>query len=209
MQAQITKLEDDLDAQQQYSRRPNLRIHGIPEPAGDENTDAIVLDVVNNKIKLRPKISIDDIAASHRVGPQPLQPQSQAAADEAGNLRPQPVARPVIVRFMNVRVRNIVYKGRTKLKDHNASATNPIYINEDLTQARARLLKDCRRLKKERRINDCWSWNGNILIKDQANKVIPVRAYRDISGYRWYWSLLKSADPTNLWEWLSIESSFE
>ena len=88
-------MEDDFVAQQQYSRRPNIRIHGIPEPAGDENTHAIVLDVVSNKIKLRPKISIDDIAASHRVGPEPLQAQSQAAAEKGGNRRPQRVARLV------------------------------------------------------------------------------------------------------------------
>ena len=89
MQFQVTKLEDDLDAQHQYLRRPNLRIHGTPEPAGDENTDAtcIVLDVVSSKIKFRSNISIDDIAASHRVGPEPLQAQSQTAADEGGNRR--------------------------------------------------------------------------------------------------------------------------
>ena len=186
MQAQITKLEDDLDAQQQYSRRPNLRIHGIPEPAGDsdENTDAIILDVVNNKIKLRPKISIDDIAASHRVGPKPQQAQSSVNTEEEGTHNPQRAARPLMVRFANVRVRNLVFRSRTNLKDRNATASNAIYVNEDLTQARARLLKDCRRLKKEKRINDCWSWNGNILIKDAVNKVILVRSYRDISVYR-------------------------
>ena len=131
-----------------------------------------MLDIVNNEIKLRPKISIDDIATSHCVSPEQLQAQPHAVAEEGGNRHPRTVARLVIVRFTNVRVRNIVYKGCTKLKDHNASATNLIYINEDLTQTQARLLKDCQRLKKESHVNDYWSWNGNIF------KTRPIRWYQ-------------------------------
>ena len=35
-------------------------------------------------------------------------------------------------------------------------------------------------LKKKREINDCWSVDGQILIKDTANKVIPIHNEADL-----------------------------
>ena len=60
----ITKLQSDMNAQEQYSRRNCLRIFGVPE-ADDENTDAIVCRIANNNlgVDLRP----NDIDRSHRI----------------------------------------------------------------------------------------------------------------------------------------------
>ena len=44
-------LEDDVDQVQQYSRRANLQIHGLPERNDGEDTDEKVLTLLNTNIK--------------------------------------------------------------------------------------------------------------------------------------------------------------
>ena len=68
LQAKVSNLEDELDTQQQYTRRPNLRIYGIREPTENDDTDAEVLSLVNGTLKLSPPIRLQDIERSHRVG---------------------------------------------------------------------------------------------------------------------------------------------
>ena len=66
-------------------------------------------------------------------------------------------------------------KARAKLRRPREDPTPPIFINEDLTKKRYTLLRDALKMKKTGKINDCWSFDGQILIKNKANKVIPVK----------------------------------
>ena len=59
------QLEEELQSQafahaklEQYSRRENIRFHGVPEKA-NENTDDVVIDIVH--------IERNDISVSHRL----------------------------------------------------------------------------------------------------------------------------------------------
>ena len=67
LKARVVKLEDSLDDTEQYSRRANLRIQGIPDPGAGEDSCAKVLDVINNAMKLQPPLSSNDIERSHRL----------------------------------------------------------------------------------------------------------------------------------------------
>ena len=49
-----------------------------------------------------------------------------------------------------------------------------IWINEDLTKTRATLLRKARMMKKNGGINDCWSVDGNIIIKNKFNKIKKI-----------------------------------
>jgi pimeloyl-CoA synthetase len=53
LQNQIDYLKIKLDDQEQYTRRTNLKISGIKEQDREENTDDLVLDVINN---LKPRV---------------------------------------------------------------------------------------------------------------------------------------------------------
>ena len=53
----LGKTEKSIDAQQQYSRRNCLPLHGIEEAKG-EDTDNIVLEVLNNNIDRRLHLTI-------------------------------------------------------------------------------------------------------------------------------------------------------
>ena len=82
------------------------------------------------------------------------------------------MARPIIVRFQSQRLRDEVYRARTKLKDYNQQRRDAqIVINDDLTARRSKLAYDARQLKKAKKITDCWTSYGKILIKDLTNKV--------------------------------------
>lgn len=50
---------------EQYSRRANIRLYGIPETER-ENTDKLMLDLLRDKMAL--SLSLGDIDRSHRIG---------------------------------------------------------------------------------------------------------------------------------------------
>ena len=58
------RLQKDVDDLQQYTRRTNLLIHGVPEKPG-ENTDNVVCNVLK---KMNVNMPLDDIGRSHRLG---------------------------------------------------------------------------------------------------------------------------------------------
>ena len=68
LEDRVCVLEDANDAIEQYSGRSNLRIHGIPEPGTAENTDEVVLAIVNGKMGMMPPLQRHQIERSHRVG---------------------------------------------------------------------------------------------------------------------------------------------
>ena len=87
----VSALEDEQDRQEQYSRRPNLRIQGLAE-SQEGTTDDKVLHLINTEMSFEPPLVIDDIERSHRLGP---------SQDREG----RPRVRPVIVRFRTERLR--------------------------------------------------------------------------------------------------------
>ena len=155
----LKDLEDQADKTEQYTRRSNFLFSGLPETGVGEDTEEKILAIVNGKMGVQPPLSPHDIARSHRLGKR----------------RDDKHCRPVIVRFGSDRVRDRVFRARTALEGHNAERRDaPIYINEDLTARRWRLAFDARQLKRERKVADCWTFNGKLMIKDLANKITEI-----------------------------------
>ena len=135
LEKRIMILETDSDNQEQYSRRPNVRINGLTEQ-GDGTTDDKVLSVINTTMGLTPPLILDDIERSHRIGPK---------TDNEGRQR----TRVIIVLFRSERTRDRVFRGRTQLKTHNQQHREAqIFIHEDLTARRASLAFQTRVLKR-------------------------------------------------------------
>ena len=57
-----------IDEHEQYTRRTNLRIFGIPESTGGdpEDTDSLVMNFFTNELGI--EVSTQDISHSHHVG---------------------------------------------------------------------------------------------------------------------------------------------
>ena len=82
----------EIDDQEQYSRRNCLLIHGLNE-IKTENTDEMVLDVINDKLNMEmPQVSID---RSHRLG-------------KGKGQKP----RAIIVKFTRYKDRNHVFRNK-------------------------------------------------------------------------------------------------
>ena len=71
------------------------------------------------------------------------------------------------------------------LKEHNAKHSDSrIFLNEDVTGIRAKLAREARMLKKSRKIDDTWTFNYNLIIKDLDHKICPIRSAADIERFR-------------------------
>ena len=166
LEERVNKLEIDTDGVEQYSRRANLQISGLAERDGGEDTDELVLKVINDNMGL--VVERDDIERSHRLG---------RKTDANG----RPRTRPVIVRFTTERLRDDVFHARMKLKNHNTKhRDSPIYINDDLTARRAKLAFDTRILKREKRIEDCWTTFGKVMVKTTTKLIKEIKSQADL-----------------------------
>ena len=141
----VEQLETRLENQEQYSRRTSLRFHNISIPVDyygrtlhPVNTDDLILDVCNNKLKLG--IKKEDICRSHVIG-KPYNGKSQ-----------------VIVRFLSYRIRERVYNAKRGLKGDR----DKIFITENLTQYRNGLVKALAELKTSENITAYWTYDGRI-----------------------------------------------
>ena len=159
LEKKVDILDTEADSQEQYSRRPNLRIQGRPE-ATEGSADQNVLQLVNVTMSLVPPLVITDFEWSHRI-----------AKDKEG----RPRQRPVIVRFRSERLRDSVYVARKNLKFYNQQQPEaPVFINVNLTARRASLAYHTRLLKRMKKINECWTAGGKIIVKDHANNIIQI-----------------------------------
>ena len=64
LEKKIHALEESSDNLEQYTRRPNLRIHGVPETGQGKDTNATVLAVIDDKMGVTPPLSLHDLERS-------------------------------------------------------------------------------------------------------------------------------------------------
>ena len=69
IEVKVAKLEENADSVDQYGRRAHLHIRGVPESmAIGEDTDELVLRVLNEKIDMTPKAELHQLVRTHRLG---------------------------------------------------------------------------------------------------------------------------------------------
>ena len=148
---------DDLE---QYTRKFNLEIHGIPE-TDDEEPEDIILGLAK---LMEIDLTYEDIDITHRL--------------KKGNKTP----RPIIVRFSNYYSKEQMYRGRWKLRkksglrDLGVDPKN-VYINENLTAYRAGLFKKVR--DRKRRDWKFWTTDGKIFVKPDPIRDVIVKIQRE------------------------------
>lgn len=155
----VAKLEASNDSLEQYSRRNSVRISGIPQRE-QENTDKIVLDVARS---MGVPLEITDIDRSHRVG-----------SDKNRK-------RDILVKFVSYRTRQSLLTERKKLR--NTEGMKDVFINEDLTTNRSKLLFDARRLVKAKVLKSAYSADGRILVRDFADRRYLIQDEADLNKH--------------------------
>ena len=166
MRQEIQELQYRNDALEQYGRRNCLRVTGISDT--EEDTTAAVVQLANEILKVDPPIAPQDINNSHRL-PKPR----NAPADQP---------HPIIIRFTRKADRDRVLKERKELKKFNEDKLVKIYINEDLTTTRARLFAAARNHQKNGRLQQVWTFNGNIKVKTLTGVVRNIKYLNDINS---------------------------
>lgn len=141
---QIKLLNDKVEDLEQYGRRTSLRFHNVPMKETDlQNTEKLVINIANDKLKVFPPLNIEDINRSHIIG-------------EIKEGKGQ-----IICRFRNWRVKNRVYGQKTLLKKNE----DRIFVTEDLTRVRQTIIKKLAIRKKSKEIHSFWTNDGRIFVR--------------------------------------------
>jgi hypothetical protein len=142
------RLRTRLDQMETEARLPNLVISGLPEPdnthgskgtAEREATQA-VLQLCNSTLGL--SVTEADISLAYRI--------PKKGKDKH---------RTVIVKFLGMRTRNLVYGARFLLKKTS------VYINEHLSTNTAHTYAKARNLVKDGRASSTWTAGGAIFVR--------------------------------------------
>ena len=154
-------LEYEHDALEQYTRKFNVEIHGVPEYEG-ENLQDIVMKI---GLKMSVDVTTQDIDIVHRL------------------FRKSQAIKPIIVRFTLDKKRREFYKGRFHLKETNITeitgiaqgyADGRIFVNKNFTQYRQEVLAKGRKMKKANKIFRVWTVDGKIFVQKTEDSR-PVR----------------------------------
>ena len=178
-----------------------------------DDTDDKLLALFNQRMKMQPPISLDDIEVSHRLGKVAVAfattPDNADYGTRAFAERQSPKPRPIIVKFASWRTKACVMKARKNLRpscpsrndDNDASdspshssdvgdddATDsrpltPVYITDDLTKGRAKIAYLARELKRKIKIRDTWVLDSNIYVRDLHNQVKNISSLADLNRY--------------------------
>lgn len=146
----------ELNDLEQYSRRNNIQIFGVPEDSSDENCEKIAMKILAQNLQV--EVNPTDIEAAHRVGkkiPERTNP------------------RPVIVRFVNRKDRDRVMMNKRKLKGSR------LFVTEDLTRKNLVLLNE---VKKMECVDRAWSFNGNITCVMKDKEKVRVNLSTDLAS---------------------------
>jgi hypothetical protein len=100
------------------------------------NTDKIVLDICNNNLEV--PITLNELGRTHPIG-----------KVRGGKVQ-------VIARFITYRQRQAVYSSKSKLKNN----PNKVFITENLTTHRRKIMDELNYLRTNRKISACWSMDG-------------------------------------------------
>ena len=136
---QINRFE--IDRLEQYSRRDSVRVCGIAE-TDNENTNDIVVRVAKD---MGVVISPNDISVSHRVG-----------GPRRGRTSDKP--RPILAKFVRREFKSQIMYRKKNLRE--VEAYRNVYVQEDLTKARSKLVFELKRASDVKRV---WTVNGRIV----------------------------------------------
>ena len=147
MQRQALMAKYDTDRLEQYTRRETIRISGLPEEEGE--------DVIGKVVDLGKKIGVDldtkDISVVHRNG-RKIQGQH----------------RQILCRFVSRASADKLHAKRSHLKDF-AEYRSKVFINEDLTPLRSRMLGYAKSVPGVKRVS---SKNGRIFCNMENDKLV-------------------------------------
>ena len=170
LKQQVVDLEKDLARLDQYGRRQNIELAGVPNSVSDKALEKEVIKILH-KIGMH-WIESYSIVGCHRIG----------GKDRHG-------ARNVIVRFLHRKDSEAALKRKRDLVKCNDIGYSNIYMSENLCPAFRSVLKDLNNLKRAGHIGAVWVTNGTIKYKiEDKESVKPEKIFHksDVSELKSY-----------------------
>ena len=153
LEENLDTLEFEHDALEQYTRKYNIEVHGVPERS-DENLEELITSIAD---KLGASVTAEDLDIVHRMYAKP------------------PRVKPIIIRFKSYGKKSEFYQARFQLRNTDLSAIIPgqngntsIFINENLTTRRRELFGKVWKLKKDKNFHRVWTVDGKIFLRKTA-----------------------------------------
>ena len=146
---QIQDIKIQLNRQQQYSRKDNIRIFGLEESASNEDCKQVVCNFINHSLKVN--IQPSDISAAHRL------PKSGKQTHK-----------PMIVRLKDRSQRQAILQVRRKLKGSHKS------IGEDMTKDNVKLVAEAEASKCFKSV---WFYNGRVKAEDHKKRKYTLELF--------------------------------
>ena len=150
---ELQELYDLQDHIEQYTRKKSLEFHGVPESAYTSTEEAVIK--IANAVEV--PVVAEDIEISHKL-----------------NTRG---SKAIIAKLINHKVKSSLYRARVKLKNvtlsdlfpgatyASAAQSNRIFINENLTSYRRRIMSRANEKRRDGELLSVWSLDGTIFVK--------------------------------------------
>ena len=154
-------LESEVSRLDQYGRRENIEIMGLPAKVNNKDLERTVLQILKT-IGLK-HIQHYHIVACHRLGKK----------DKYGN-------RNVIIRFINRKDAILCLKNKKNLQNCKNIGFNNLHIVENLCPSYKSIFESLTEFKYEGKIKKVWSFNGviNYKLSDNDNEH-PTKIYHE------------------------------
>ncbi len=159
-QVSSIKKKQTINNVDQRQGETRVRISGIAEEE-DEDLEKKILKLAKTSLGLK-KFKTTDIETIHRSGK-----------------KKEKKTRDVIVQFTDKTTKDKFQQNKKSLLE-KGDAQKRIYINDDLTEYRMKLLFDARQLAKRHMLNAAWSQYGNILVLKNDNSLKAIYNYEDL-----------------------------
>ena len=159
LQDELIRVDKDVTVTNQYNRRQNLIIDGIPNNVRDHQLEHYCIEVIRKlgfQSRTNP-LTPYDVVGCHRLKKRP----GQSCA-------------PTIIRFTNRKVAEFAMKHRNRLNSINM---RHLSFREDLCPANEAIFGECEKLLGENLVSKVYTHNGFVKIvpKGTGRRIFPVK----------------------------------
>ena len=140
----IIQLEKDITTTNQYNRRPNLIIDGIPDKVPQKNLEGVCLDLIQ-KLGIF-NVTCFEVEGCHRL----RKGENDSCA-------------PTIIRFTNRKIPELCKKYRWKLNKLRYNGWN-LSFREDLCEANKTVFTECEKMMNDGQLSRVYTHNGFVKV---------------------------------------------
>ena len=162
IQEELVRLEKDIITTNQYNRRQNLVIEGIPDHVPQHHLENVCLDIIH-KIGFEP-VGNYEVVGCHRI-----------------RKGPHDVTSPTIIRFINRKVPEFCKRNRWRLQKVDFGNWS-LNFRDDLCEANTAILHECENLKERGVLSKVFTYNGFVKVAVGNARPIKVCHKNDLAN---------------------------